>query len=320
MIARSLTGLRPRALLIVCALTVASARSASSQSTPTSDAHRPDSAVRRLALSKDSSVVARVTVPTATDSTHVDAAEAAPGIADNSFLIEEAYNQDAGTVQHINAFNRTTTGDWAYGFTDEWAVGGQRHQLSVTIPLARVAGDSASAWGLGDVALNYRYQVAGVDGGRVAVAPRLTIIAPTGSARRGLGVGGTSLQAMLPVSIAMGAFVNHLNAGITRIGRPATHAADPAPRMAYTLGHSLVWLATTRLNFLVESVWTSTTFIDDAGSRSSVRQLLVSPGVRWSYNLPHDLQIVPGVGVPLGVGPSRGDRSVFLYLSFEHPY
>jgi len=32
------------------------------------------------------------------------------------------------------------------------------------------------------------------------------------------------------------------------------------------------------------------------------------------------LQIVPGFAVPLGAGPSRGDRSVFFYLSFEHPF
>jgi hypothetical protein len=241
-------------------------------------------------------------------------------IADNSFLIEEAYNQDAGTVQHINTFSRTTTGDWAYGFTDEWAVLGQRHQLSATVPLASVAGDSASAWGLGDVALHYRYQFAGVDGGRIAAAPRLTIIAPTGSASRGLGAGAMSVQAMFPVSIATGAFVTHLNAGITRIGRPATRSTDMTPTMAYTLGHSLVWLAKQRVNFLVESVWTRVSLLDVAGERSHATQMIVSPGVRWSYDLPHDLQIVPGVAVPIGVGPSRGDRSVFLYLSFEHPY
>jgi hypothetical protein len=303
MISRPLAALLACASLFVCARAeLASAQSSSPLLTLATDAHRPDSAVRRLALQIDSSVVE------------------APAIADNSFLIEEAYNQDAGTVQHISAFNRTTTGDWAYGFTDEWAVRGQRHQLSATIPLARVRGDSTSAWGLGDVALNYRYQISGVDGGPIAAAPRISIVAPTGSASHGLGVGAMSLQVMLPVSIATGQFVNHFNAGVSRIGRPATRSAEPMPHTSYTLGHSLVWLAATRLNFLVETVWTTLDLVDGAGAHSRERQMIVSPGVRWSYNLPHDLQIVPGVGVPLGVGPSRGDRSVFLYLSFEHPY
>ena len=33
-----------------------------------------------------------------------------PGIQDNSFLIEEAYNQDPGVVQHISGFQRDTRG------------------------------------------------------------------------------------------------------------------------------------------------------------------------------------------------------------------
>ncbi len=47
---------------------------------------------------------------------------------------------------------------------------------------------------------------------------------------------------------------------------------------------------------------------------------MISPGVRWAYNLKNDLQIVPGVAVPLGVGASAGERGIFLYLSFEHPF
>lgn len=36
-------------------------------------------------------------------------------IADNSFLIEEAYNQEAGVVQHISTFEMPTRGsDWSY--------------------------------------------------------------------------------------------------------------------------------------------------------------------------------------------------------------
>src|SRR5690348_18415661 len=60
---------------------------------------------------------------------------AAPrGIQDNSFLIEEAYNQDRGVVQHISTFQRS--GDaWTYSFTQEWPVGGIRNQLSYSLAL-----------------------------------------------------------------------------------------------------------------------------------------------------------------------------------------
>jgi len=47
---------------------------------------------------------------------------------------------------------------------------------------------------------------------------------------------------------------------------------------------------------------------------------LLSPGIRWAHNFKNGLQIVPGIGVPLGVGPSAGEKAVFLYLSFEHPF
>jgi hypothetical protein len=42
--------------------------------------------------------------------------------------------------------------------------------------------------------------------------------------------------------------------------------------------------------------------------------------VRAAVNLAGGLQVVPGVSVPIGLGPSRGERAVFFYLSLEHPF
>src|ERR1700751_5429940 len=58
-----------------------------------------------------------------------------PGIQDNSFLVEEAYNQNFGVVQHISSFTRFwDSKDWVYTFTQEWPVPGDvRHQLSYTL-------------------------------------------------------------------------------------------------------------------------------------------------------------------------------------------
>src|SRR5690349_1833155 len=62
------------------------------------------------------------------------------GIRDNSFFIEEAYNQDPGVVQHIfNAvygFTRASRGDehkLDFAFTQEWPLFSQTHQLSYTL-------------------------------------------------------------------------------------------------------------------------------------------------------------------------------------------
>ena len=56
------------------------------------------------------------------------------------------------------------------------------------------------------------------------------------------------------------------------------------------------------------------------GPTGIVKSAYVSPGVRWSYDFDSGLQIVPGIAFPIGVGPSRHEKSVFLYLSFEHPF
>lgn len=223
-------------------------------------------------------------------------------IQDNSFLIEEAYNQEAGIVQHVQTFGRPSRGaDWAYNFSQEWPVHGLKHQLSYSIPLARIDGEQ----GAGDVALNYRYQWIGDGDSQLAVAPRATLLIPTGSRRRGLGSGSAGLQLLLPVSLVVSPrIVVHWNLGGT-----LTPAANSDAVLA---GQGLVWLATQRINALVETLWTRTS---DAGVHQS--QFIVSPGVRWSYDLPGELQIVPGVAFPVTF-PDRS-RSVFLYLSFEHP-
>ncbi len=45
---------------------------------------------------------------------------AQPGIQDNSFLVEEAYNQNFGVVQHISSFTRFwNSKDWNYTFTQD---------------------------------------------------------------------------------------------------------------------------------------------------------------------------------------------------------
>ena len=60
-------------------------------------------------------------------------------IQDNSFLLEEAYNQEAGVVQHISSFTRFwDSKSWAYTFTQEWPIPSlPRHQLSFTATVVR---------------------------------------------------------------------------------------------------------------------------------------------------------------------------------------
>ena len=241
-------------------------------------------------------------------------------IADNSFLIEEAYNQESGVVQHINAFSRdAASGDWVYTFTQEWPLHGLKHQLSYSLPVQDVHSSLAAAVGIGDIALNYRYQAVGAE--RIAFAPRISLLVPTGESKRGLGAGGVGVQLNLPVSWAWGSrLVTHWNAGYTHTYSARDELGDRADTNAINLGQSVVWLAHPRFNVLVETVYTRAQAVAGERKTESSDALFVSPGVRWAYNFKNGLQIVPGVAFPIGVGPSAGDHGVFLYLSFEHPF
>ncbi len=214
-------------------------------------------------------------------------------ISDNSFLIEEAYNQEPGVVQHISAWQRSLrSAAWGYTFTQEWPVGTQTHQLSYTIPVQRTARPSST--GLGDAALNYRYQLRGA-GRRVAIAPRLSVLLPTGSAARGLGTGHTGVQLNVPVSVLLApTLVSHWNAGVTAVPHTTT----------YNLGASVIWLLRPTFNALVEVTW-----VEQGGAHDVV----VNPGIRWAHNFTSGLQIVPGLAFPDG-------KSAFVYLSFEHRF
>ena len=239
-------------------------------------------------------------------------------ISDNSFLIEEAYNQESGVVQHINTFTRSKGGGWLYTFTQEWPVKSMKHQFSYTLTLLNAA-DNPRVRGLGDMALNYRYQLVAND--KVAVAPRASLLLPTGSVTKSLGVGGIGFQTNLPISVTHSSkFVTHWNAGATLIPHEKNSRSEKAFVRSFNLGQSSIWLAHPRVNFLLETVWNSFQTVVRRNQTETSYSLIVNPGVRWAYNFKSGLQIVPGVSVPIGVGPSKGQRGILFYLSFEHPF
>ena len=265
------------------------------------------------------SLIAAMTAAAQSGGTTQPAHEPGP-IQDNSFLVEEAYNQDPGIVQHIQQFVWTpSSGSWTYTFTQEWPVTGIAHQLSYTIPIARVT-DGSAATGLGDILLNYRYQLIGDSDAPVAMAPRLSVLLPTGSARRSLGAGGAGVQLGVPVSVVLSPrFQVNGNAGVTWTRSAKNERGESARTLGYNFGASAIWRGTSRLDLMLEAIWMRTQTPSAQGKVKADRACFISPGVRWAYNLASGLQIVPGVGVPIGIGPSH-DRSVLVYLSFEHPF
>jgi hypothetical protein len=241
-------------------------------------------------------------------------------IQDNSFLAEEAYNQEPGVVQHIQTFTRLwNSNTWAYTFTQEWPVPSHwKHQLSYTLVDARTNQDLQRSFG--DVLLNYRYQLLGDGEARLAVSPRATLILPTGSVKNGSGYGGTGVQAVVPASFVLNRhFVSHYDLGGTLIPHARDAANNVAASYGYNAAGSLIWLAHPRLNGMFETSWTSAHLVSRPHGTDVQNTLWLAPGARFAFNFKSGLQIVPGIAYVAGVGPSSGDHGTFFYLSFEHP-
>jgi hypothetical protein len=238
-------------------------------------------------------------------------------IADNSFLMEEAYNQEAGVIQHISLFQKASKGGaWMYAFTEEWPVKGQRNQFSFTLPFS----NDGSTSGIGDVMVNWRYQWIGKDNEDTWVSPRFSVSLPTGSEDKGMGSGVIGYQAALPISHRWSEqLVSHTNAGFAMMPNMKGPSANVnADAHTLSLGQSFIWQPQDRLNFMVEAVYASTS-VKVGSITNTFNSSYISPGVRWGYDMPSGLQIVPGIAFPIGFGDSKDDNQILLYLSFEHP-
>ncbi|TAK18102.1 MAG: hypothetical protein EPO35_01655 [Acidobacteria bacterium] len=208
------------------------------------------------------------------------------GIEDNSFLVEEALNQERGIFQNIFVATRSRDGGWTGSFTQEWPLGGQRHQFSYTVPFSRAGG----AGDIGDVFVNYRVQV--WDGGdaRPAFSPRLSW-------------SRSAWQINLPFSKEVDRFYFHANAG-------NTWADD---RSTPFVAGSAIFAARPMLNLMLEiyNEWRP----HPSGHR---RATTVSPGLRGGWNI-GDAQFILGVAAPITRGAIR-DHGVLGYLSYELPF
>jgi hypothetical protein len=244
--------------------------------------------------------------------------DAPAGIQDNSFLIEEAYNQEKGIVQHISIFRSYRgTSDFDAAFTQEWPLGGIKHQLSYDLPVIR----SARETGLGDVRVNYRYQWIGSGLTSLAVAPRVSVAFPTGDWKSGRGAGAAGVELMLPLShVVSPLLTQHLNAGAAFSPSARNTAGDRANAFGITLGHSFIVTANPNFQLMVETVYNRAQDVTGESSTEWSDDLVISPGFRVALNFESGLQVVPGIAIPIGAGPSSGTRGVFFYLSFEHAF
>ena len=241
----------------------------------------------------------------------------AKGIQDNSFLVEEAYNQEEGVVQHIltaqysrGAENR----QWDLAFTQEWPLFSERHQISYTVPYGFIHGQGRWNDGPGDVSLHYRYQALFETDRVPAFAPELSLILPTGDASKGLGNDTVGWEVMFPFSkVISDRWTVHANAGVEILPDVNNHDL-----VSYNLGGSAVYAVTRDLNLLLE--WVANFDEEAVNKRRTDRSVsvLLSPGFRYALNFGNRAQMGIGAAAPIGVTHDAPDCGVFLYFSFEH--
>jgi DtxR family Mn-dependent transcriptional regulator len=229
-------------------------------------------------------------------------------IMDNSFLIEEAYNQEPRIFQNIFGFTRQS-GDWQMTFTQEWPAPAMRHQLSYTVAAESVASKS----GFGDVFLNYRFQALEEGPGRPAFAPRLSLIVPSGRESAGGGEGG--LQANLPLSKQLGDFAFHWNSGLTWLPR-----GERDDLVSPFLGGSAIYRLRPMLHLMLESLLGFDAADTPLGTVERTRSFTLSPGVRGGWTLAEDTQLILGAAIPITRTGGESSVGIFGYLSYELPY
>ncbi|AFX99966.1 transporter [Bdellovibrio bacteriovorus] len=245
-------------------------------------------------------------------------AQAAEVVKDNSFLIEEAYNQDPGVVQFIQSYQyMDPSNEWTYNFTNEIPMGSMDHQFSYVIPVMKLNGAEDDT-NIGDVLLNYRYQLMNTD--LIAIAPRFTLIVPTGDYKKGFGSGVAGFQFNQAVSVTLSdRWTNHWNAGFTFTPDAKNSAGDTATVFGFNFGTSVIYNVTPKTNLLCEFVMNSNEVVVSQDAKATEQTYYVVPGIRTAFDVGEETEIVPGVGALLGLGPSavEHERGVFVYLSIE---
>ena len=221
-------------------------------------------------------------------------AQATWEILDNSFLVEESFNQERGVFQNIFTWTQVRPGDWQANITQEWPAPSVRHQLSYTIPFSREHGDG----GLDQILLNYRYQLVQETPTRPAMSPRASVVLPTGREPDFRGHRPWGMEFNLPASKQFGDIYVHANAGVRWIRDVDTRGFVAA---------SGIWRTTPLFNLMLEAV-------GELGDG-----LTLSPGFRRAWDI-GERQVVVGLAAPVTRSRGVSQVAVLSYFSYELPF
>ncbi len=253
-------------------------------------------------------------------------------LEDNSFVVDEAFNQGKGSVQYMACYqhNRWKDADPVLSFCQELPLRSSRHQLGYSLAYVFHTGLQSNSLkpGPGDASVHYSYWLKNTSS-RVMVVPKLIAWLPIGKAIHSNGSGGWGGKLSLAMTTKLsGKWVVHTNVLASRIwgsrhyfqygnATVAAGSVEFAKRNLNSLGvgFSVNYLLHPRFHFVLEKMLTSEEFAKDdsadmladndtnrPASATVARRtrMLLIPGFRWAIN-GKDWQLVPAVGCPLEV-------------------
>ena len=170
--------------------------------------------------------------------------------------------------------------------------------------------------------LNYRLQALMEDKYTPAFAPRLSLVLPTGDSDKGFGTGVMGYEFNLPFSkIVSDRWTLNFNAGMSVF----PNAQQSQHLTNYNVGASAIYAVSRDFNLMLETLagWNEDIAegvfaFEETVERSTTA--IISPGVRYAFNLPNDAQLVIGAALPIGLTSDSSDWGLFFYCSFEHPF
>jgi hypothetical protein len=157
-----------------------------------------------------------------------------------------------------------------------------------------------------------------------AVAPRFSMILPTGNRKKDTGNNVVGYQINLPVSKKMTDRVAlHFNLGGTflpQVKAPVNANGNSAKKSLNSLnvGGSAIYALLPRFHLMLEWVGNSEQSFNDSGKRQRSFLSTMSPGFRTAIVNEDKLQIVTGAAMPVGLNRKTDNLGGFLYLSLEH--
>jgi hypothetical protein len=225
-------------------------------------------------------------------------------IKDNSFLVEEAYNQEQGVVQHIGFFKADRIlKDGVFVFTQEWPIISSRHQFSYSLPVSIVT----QRLNLENVLLNYRYQL--LQQKEISVAPRITVILPVKD--RKVSATSSGIEFNIPISAELNSkWVMHVNAGGNFIREDDNLNRLLSRTKTSFSGLSFIYLALATFNILNEFTYMiEETHIN--GLAEAASSFTWNPGIRFAVNFSSGAQLVPGISFPVKGALSENALGIF---------